>query len=620
MMGERMTTMMKTMGVGAALLAGASLVVAGCSEEPIAPRDVQADQLAKPAAPISGGTLLVMGDTAVAADPDTDEVYIAGLLNNPGLRHRIAFEVGDEPGRIIEGQDGTAVVALRRGGRVAVIDVVAGEILRETDVCPEPRGMVRDAQGLHVACAGGELVSLTADGSAVTRTLHLRRDLRDVVSLGGGRLAVSEFRAANVLVLDADGSVLHEEHAHDTSEAEAVVGYRMREVAPGQVVMVHQLGVTRSIPIDAPPAPPEAPSPPSPYGGGSSDSGLPEGEFCSDGGIVTSAATVFDLSQWTLDQTPQPGPLVPTSGKIGPLVLPVDIAANAAGDFAAIGAGNDLVFVGSTHGLEGDRPQFGCSFEAVKVNGMPVAIDMLGVNRMVVQTRTPARILVLETSGAKLSEVALPGPSRRDLGHSVFHKSASVGSPIACASCHPEGREDGRTWTFDDIGLRRTQTVAGGVLDTQPLHWDGEFDSLKGLMTEVFVDRMGGVEPGEPQLEALGGWLNQLPHLERSRVVDEAAVARGEALYWDDKVACGECHDGSKLTNSLTVDVGTGNLLQVPSLVGIMDRAPFMHDGCAPDMKTRFTDPLCGGGDRHGVTSHLSDSQIDDLVAYLESL
>ncbi len=612
--------MMKTVGLGAALLAGASLVVAGCSKEPIAPRDVPADKLGKSAAPISGGTLLVLGDTAIAADPDTDEVYIAGLTQNPGLRHRIAFEVGDEPGRIIEGANGTAIVALRHGGRVAVIDVHAGEILRETNVCPEPRGMVRDAQGVHVACAGGELVSLTTDAASVTRTLQLRRDLRDVVSLGGGRLAVSEFRAANVLVLETDGTILHEAHAHDTSDAEAFVGYRMREVAPGQVVMVHQLGVTRSIPIDAPPAPPENPSPPSPYGGGSTDSGVPEGEFCSEGGIVTSGATVFDLSEWTLDQTPQPGPLVPTAGKIGPLVLPVDIAADADGNFAAIGAGNDLVFFGNTHGLDGDRSQFGCSFEATRVNGMPVAVETVGLGVMVVQTRTPAGVVMIDISGAKLAEVALPGPSRRDLGHSVFHKSASTGSPIACASCHPEGREDGRTWAFDDIGLRRTQTVAGGVLDTQPLHWDGEFDSLKGLMTEVFVDRMGGVEPGEPQLEALGGWLNQLPHLERSRVVDEAAVARGEALYWDEKVACGECHDGSKLTNSLTVDVGTGNALQVPSLVGIMDRAPFMHDGCAPDMKSRFTDTSCGGGDRHGVTSHLSDSQINDLVAYLESL
>ena len=55
-------------------------------------------------------------------------------------------------------------------------------------------------------------------------------------------------------------------------------------------------------------------------------------------------------------------------------------------------------------------------------------------------------------------------------------------------------------------------------------------------------------------------------------------------------------------------------------LVGIASRAPFMHDGCAKTLKERFTNTACGGGDQHGKTSQLSDAQLDDLVAYLESL
>jgi hypothetical protein len=58
----------------------------------------------------------------------------------------------------------------------------------------------------------------------------------------------------------------------------------------------------------------------------------------------------------------------------------------------------------------------------------------------------------------------------------------------------------------------------------------------------------------------------------------------------------------------------------VPFLVRIGARAPFMHDGCAPTLKDRFLDPVCSGGDRHGKISHLSEAQIDDLVAYLETL
>ena len=45
-----------------------------------------------------------------------------------------------------------------------------------------------------------------------------------------------------------------------------------------------------------------------------------------------------------------------------------------------------------------------------------------------------------------------------------------------------------------------------------------------------------------------------------------------------------------------------------------------MHDGCAPTVAGRFTDPRCGGGERHGRVSQLSPGQLADLVAYLETL
>ena len=43
-----------------------------------------------------------------------------------------------------------------------------------------------------------------------------------------------------------------------------------------------------------------------------------------------------------------------------------------------------------------------------------------------------------------------------------------------------------------------------------------------------------------------------------------------------------------------------------------------MHDGCASTLRDRFA--ACGGGDEHGRTSQLRADEIDDLVAYLESL
>ncbi|HJL20116.1 MAG TPA: cytochrome c, partial [Sandaracinaceae bacterium LLY-WYZ-13_1] len=96
---------------------------------------------------------------------------------------------------------------------------------------------------------------------------------------------------------------------------------------------------------------------------------------------------------------------------------------------------------------------------------------------------------------------------------------------------------------------------------------------------------------------------------------DAEAVARGRALFR--RARCTRCHAGRDLTNGQTRDVGTGGALSVPSLIGVADRLPVMHDGCADTLRRRF-DPDCGG-DEHGPTD-LTEAQIDDLVAYLASL
>jgi cytochrome c peroxidase len=142
---------------------------------------------------------------------------------------------------------------------------------------------------------------------------------------------------------------------------------------------------------------------------------------------------------------------------------------------------------------------------------------------------------------------------------------------------------------------------------------------MEMIMDEVFQRRMGGMPQGPRRVRAIARWVDSQPALPAREVADPAAVARGEVLYNDATVACASCHGGDLLTNSKSEDVGTGQVFQVPSLRGVVSRAPYMHDGCAPTLRDRF-DPSCGGGDAHGRTSHLTEAQIDDLVAYLESL
>jgi mono/diheme cytochrome c family protein len=169
--------------------------------------------------------------------------------------------------------------------------------------------------------------------------------------------------------------------------------------------------------------------------------------------------------------------------------------------------------------------------------------------------------------------------------------------------------------------LARTQALNIGIAGTEPFHWDGTLRNLGAIMSEVFVGRMGGVHESDQRLKGLEDWVFSMKPPASLRSADEAAVQRGKAIFESPEAACASCHWGSNLTNNRSRDVGTssGRSLQVPSLVGIGYRAPFMHNGCAPSLAARF-DPACGGGEEHGRTAHLAPEQITDLVAYLESL
>ena len=138
-------------------------------------------------------------------------------------------------------------------------------------------------------------------------------------------------------------------------------------------------------------------------------------------------------------------------------------------------------------------------------------------------------------------------------------------------------------------------------------------------MKDVFVGRMSGPQVTATQTNLLLNWIDGQPRPLRASPTDPAAVARGRALFNDtEKVGCVSCHSGARFTNNQSMDVGTGAMFQVPSLLGIGTRGPFMHNGCAPTLRDRFT-PTCGGT-KHGGVSDLSATQLSDLIAYLESI
>jgi hypothetical protein len=238
-----------------------------------------------------------------------------------------------------------------------------------------------------------------------------------------------------------------------------------------------------------------------------------------------------------------------------------------------------------------------------------VAFDATG--RYIVQSREPA---LLELEGDRF--VSLSQDSRFDTGFASFY--LNTGGNISCASCHPEGGDDGHTWVFSGIGYRRTQSLAGGISQKAPFHWSGDLATFEQFFQEVMLGRMAlPVVPPSEHVRALATWLDTLPYDAPGDDLDAAAVERGRVLFHDELRACSGCHSGPTLSDGRLHDVGTGGSFVTPSLRGVAVRAPLLHDGCAATLAERFGP--CGGT-LHGDTSLLGESELLDLIEYMKSL
>jgi hypothetical protein len=592
--------------------------------------------------PVSGGTLSVVaaGAYALIADPERDRLAVVDL-STLAVRHTIALEPGDMPGRSVESADGIVHVALRGAGSVVAIDPASGAVRERRAACNLPRGLAYDTlqDRIHVACADGKLVSLAASGGEALRTLQLDADLRDVV-VRDGEIWVSRFKSAEILRVGADGKVVSRlgsalagstisvplpdgdvfsspVEKHVTLKA----GVAWRTVgSSGGALMVHQRAVTDELEVTGP-----SPSGSS-YGGGAGNFGC--------GGIVQNVITSF-LPSGVAISAPFSGPPMAVDVAVSPNQLTVAVAHAGPSDPSA--PRPSVVFpedegltdarTGSSFGppvsslsvISLSALGSGCQFsQGPSVVEPVVAVAFAPDGRLLAQTREPAQLLVIASSLAGTPvAIALGGEDRSHTGHDLFHRDSGGG--IACGSCHPEAGEDGHLWSFTDVGVRRTQALHVGLRGTAPFHWNGDLEGINALMSEVFVGRMGGVRQSMVRVSALTDWIFSVePPPALRDPADEAAV-RGHELFESAAVGCASCHSGEKLTNNQTVAISSERqALQVPSLVAVGHRPPFMHDGCAATLQARF-DPACGG-DQHGNTAELSPAQIDDLVAYLESL
>ncbi len=208
------------------------------------------------------------------------------------------------------------------------------------------------------------------------------------------------------------------------------------------------------------------------------------------------------------------------------------------------------------------------------------------------------------------------------LGRILFHAAGDArvsGDGRACASCHPDGRDDAITWATPE-GPRRSIMLAGRVATTAPYSWNGNEHTIHNHLANTF-DRLSGKGLRSVELDALVAYLTHMP-APQNDPQDATKVARGREIFASAEAGCASCHEGKNLTDGALHDVKSkhkadkGTKFNTPSLHLVGGTGPYFHDGRYKTLK----DLLRGVDGTMGKTKHLSSNDLDSLEAYLRTL
>ncbi len=228
---------------------------------------------------------------------------------------------------------------------------------------------------------------------------------------------------------------------------------------------------------------------------------------------------------------------------------------------------------------------------------------------------------------------------------SLLEGSNSFGLHMSCDVCHPDGGASqslfvdglsGKAGTIDITNRAMTLYEDGvfnpinipsifGARHTEPYARSGNFSTLREFTRFVVVEEFGGLEPGDLTLDALVAYERSLNFLFNESLDDQGGLVsgvglaplRGEHLFkksfpHQPNVSCASCHNpATYFVDGETHDVGTGMIIDTPTLRDLSITAPYMHDG-------RF-DSLLETVEHFDTyyELNLSDGQKDDLVSYL---
>ncbi len=274
-------------------------------------------------------------------------------------------------------------------------------------------------------------------------------------------------------------------------------------------------------------------------------------------------------------------------------------------------------------------------YRRLPLGGRPVAVQFAGAgDTAVVANYLSDALQVVDVRSGKLTgTIPLGGPERPSLarrGEAIFYDAGrSHHQWFSCHTCHPDGHTSGRnfdTLNDDSFGNPKLTPSLRGVARTGPWTWHGWQDNLDAAVEKSLTDTLYGQKPPADDVRAVVAFLGTLdhppnPHLRRVGPVNEA-VTRGKALF-EGKGRCTRCHRGEDYTSAKTFDVklepdgSPFDEWNPPSLRGVIDRGPYLHDGRADTLdevlRLHHAPEKLGG-------AALSPAERHDLVEFLKTL
>jgi len=549
------------------------------------------------------------------------------LVDTKTARVLHELKTGDKPAGVALSHDGRrGVVTHWYGYDLAILELkddkiaVAGRL----EVGPEPRGVAMTADGATAFVAVGvsnEVVRVDLNARKVSGRLAVGREPRGLaLAAGESRLLVSNARSQSVSVIDPGGWT-----------------------------------VIRTIPIDG--------------------DNLRQVAISSDGkagyianmrnrGFATTKNNI-DLG-WVLGQRLT---RVPLDGTSSYETLSLDTQGKASSDAHGVAVSRDHRFVavscGGTHEVmifqtdlkplpwrpNGSRDLIAPELlrqdgrhRRVFVGGRPTELAFApDGSALYVANYLADAVQVVDAKSAKLVRtIPLGGPktlSPARRGEIVFHDAVhSFNQWYSCNTCHSDGHTNGLDFdTLNDgrqdlstfhLRSRKKVPTLRRVTKTKPWTWHGWQTGLDSAMVESFTKSMQGPKPKQEDVEALVAYLDTLeypknPFREPGGGLTPAAE-RGRDVFRSAKAACNTCHSGPELTDGKIHVVGLEEPddayrgYNPPSLRGLYDKDPYLHDGRSKTLR----DALSGPHSAENVTAlgELTEKELDDLIAYLKSL